>query len=73
MNHPRTFAKIADVRVGSKLETDGGFTCMEKGHIKIVRQNKKGELFVYCRDGEHYLGWQADDGDIYIGLYAVPE
>jgi hypothetical protein len=61
------FAKLSDVRVGTKLVPDAGFTCMEAGAILEVAEDDKG-LFVPCSHGRHYLDGQLEDGVEYIGL-----
>lgn len=65
----RAYAKIADVKVGSKLECDGGFTCMKQGAIKEVAAFD-GQLYIPCRRGTHMLAGQIK-ADCYIGLYPV--
>jgi len=64
----RPFAKVAEVHVGTKLTTDGGFPCMAAGVNLAVQAEVPGEFFVTCECGRHYLAGQID-GDIYTGLY----
>lgn len=70
----RPWATHADVKEGTVVETDGGFTCLNRGVHKVVKADGKGRLFIDCAVGGHYLDGQCDykDGDpVYIGLYNV--
>lgn len=60
-------ATTDNVREGSIVIADGGFTCLEEGARLIVR-SEDGTLFVNCADGRHALDGQLDEGDDYIGL-----
>lgn len=64
----KLFAGIDDVQEGTMLVADGGFTCIKEGTCMIVRKDNHG-LYVPCKDGNHYIDGQLDDGDVYIGLY----
>lgn len=64
-----SFAKIDDVRVGTKLQSDDALTCLNMNAIHIVECDENG-LFIICHDGRHYLDGQID-GDEYIGLTLV--
>lgn len=61
-------APVEDVKRGTILIADDGFTCLTNGQECEVMRDAWG-LFVHCRDGEHYLDGQLDDdaGD-YIGF-----
>lgn len=63
---PRPTVKISDVKVGTVLFTDGGFTCMRPNSIATVYGDASG-LFVRCDDGDHYLDGQ-EDGEVYVGF-----
>jgi hypothetical protein len=72
----RPWAKLSEVRVGSSVVADGGFTCLDKGVERVVQQDSNGKLFIRCggskRSGvkaRHYLDGQADDGEHLVGLY----
>ena len=68
-------APIVDVRNGTVLIADDGFTCLEAGEELRVHQNVHG-LYVYCRGVgtvceifEHYLDGHLDDlGENYAGF-----
>lgn len=69
----RPWATVAQVKVGSKLEADGDFTCIKKGTVLTVEDSKNG-LSVPCKEGGHLLDGQlSDDGTHYVGLYCVAE
>lgn len=51
--------KLADIKIGDRVKTDGGFTCMAAG-TKIVEGDDDG-LFIPCNDGKHYLDGQEDE------------
>lgn len=67
-NSGRAYAKIDDVKVGSKLECDGGFDCMKEGEIRHVQMDRTGELYIRCKEGDHALCGQIK-GKHYVGLY----
>lgn len=78
----RAYAKVADIKVGSVLETDGYFTCMPCSARKIVHEGDEGELYIECTGEDdtpdakpcerHSLDGQiSDDGLYYVGLYPV--
>lgn len=68
----RLYATVAETKVGSKLEADGGFTCIKEGSVLTVEKDHWGRLYVPCGSGEHYLGGQvSSDGAHYIGFYHV--
>lgn len=59
--------KLADVRAGDMLIADGGFSCLEAGPHE-VKADPKGELFIDCADGGHYLSGQEDQNGELVGL-----
>ena len=69
----RLYAKKADVKVGSILEPDGGFDCMECGAHLTVEAGEGNSLHVPCATGFHNLDGQliGTDGSYYIGLYQI--
>ena len=68
----KPYAKVEEVKQGTVLITDDGFTCMEDAQAKTVCQDSDGFLYIACDKGKHYLGCERDhgpNGDFYIGLY----
>lgn len=62
------YVRFCDVKEGDILIADGGFTCMKAGP-KEVMKDEKGELYVKCRAGRHYLDGQLDsDNSQIIGM-----
>lgn len=63
------YVKIEDVKIGTKLIADGGFTCIPKGAELVVSADADGELQVPCNDegGWHALSGQLEKG-VYIGF-----
>lgn len=53
---------LKDVKEGDTLITDGGFTCMEEGEEKIVK-NDNGVLCIDCDSGGHAIHGQSDSSD----------
>lgn len=64
----KPYAKVSEVKEGTVLVCDGGFTCVDDGAELIVKKDEKG-LYFDCRDAGHYLDGQTDDGKVYVGLY----
>lgn len=77
------YAKIADVKPGTCLRADGGFTCIAEGAILTVEADENGNLFVPCHGPDakrshlrrisherHYLECQ-HEGAVLIGFYLV--
>jgi len=61
----KTFIKDADAVVGAVLRADAGFTCLADGDERTVQSNQRGERFIECCDGRHYLaGQKTDDGHL---------
>lgn len=63
------------VAVGTRLIADDGFTCLDEGALRVVRQDAHGHLFIDCSCGKHYLDGQASGAgehglayDHYIGV-----
>lgn len=65
----KPWAKLSELKPGSILIPDDGFTCMKAGQPVAVARDSNGELFVPCRGGGHTLCGQADDGEHLVGLY----
>ena len=66
---------IKDVKMGTRLECDGGFTCLKYVEIVTVFTDawtaNPAHLYVLCSEGTHYLSRQIE-GDRYIGFRIVP-
>lgn len=60
------YAKISEVKAGTRLVTDAGFTCLRRNVRRLVRKDELG-LYIKCSEGNHYLDGQAQ-GRHYIGL-----
>lgn len=43
-----TFAKVDEVKEGTILIADGGFTCLKEGEICTVKKDSNGDLYVDC-------------------------
>lgn len=61
------YAKETEVKAGTVLIADGGFTCIKEGAELTVQDGPSG-LFVPCDCGTHSIDGQLDDGEVYIGL-----
>jgi hypothetical protein len=81
----RPYVRVNEIKIGLKLEADGGFTCIREGTILTVDHDDDG-FFVNCGGPDystggngtkdkpqierHYLSGQLDDlEEVYIGLY----
>ncbi len=68
--HGREWARLSQLAVGSKVECDSGFDCIEAGAVLTVQQDEDG-MYVACHCGRHYLNGQLEtNGDSLIGMYA---
>jgi hypothetical protein len=65
--------KMTDLKVGDVVVADGGFGCLEDGQRCEVKANAKGELYVECDHGNHYLEGQKDFHGELIGLTKAEE
>lgn len=59
--------RLSELKRGDVLIADGGFSCLREGEPVAVQEDPSG-LFVACKDGQHFLSGQTDDGDTLIGL-----
>ena len=67
----RPWATVANTQSGHQVETDAGFTCIDKGAILTVLNDEQG-LYIPCSSGKHYLDGQlSNDLTHYVGLYRV--
>jgi hypothetical protein len=64
----RPWAKLSDLKEGSKIELDSGFTCHKAG-VETVHLDEDGKPFFKCRAGRHALAGQADDGEHCVGVF----
>lgn len=62
----RAYLKLADAKQGL-VDLDGGFTCHSMGKTMLFIRN--GEPYFMCKDGDHFISGQADDGIHCIGVY----
>lgn len=67
----RHYLKLADAKVGDKIELDGGFACCQSGVTELYLAPDG--LFFYCNNGRHYLCSQATDGINCTGVYPMPK
>jgi hypothetical protein len=58
--------RVVDVKKGTILYTDAGFTCMPPNARREVHEDEHG-LWIACRRGRHYLDGQIDR-NLYVGL-----
>jgi hypothetical protein len=65
--------KLEDVALGDLLVFDAGFTCIKENSVLEVQQDGKGELFVNCDKGGHYLHGMEDAHGVLQGVKKVPE
>lgn len=66
-------APVAKVKVGTRVITDAGFTCIGNRQTRIVKAREDGELYISCGQGEHGLEGQLDRaGRNYVGLWIAP-
>lgn len=62
--------KLSDLKAGDKVKVDAGFPCMLEGE-KEVFADGRGELYVVCRAGHHYLKAQEDADSKELNLLGV--
>lgn len=65
----RKFANINDITEGDVLIADCGFTCLENKQEVEVKEDKTGDLFVPCEQGQHFLSGQLNEKGDLIGFY----
>ena len=61
------YAKNSEVKAGTILIADDGFTCLHDGAERTVESDDDG-LFIPCAAGKHYLDGQLNENDEYVGL-----
>lgn len=65
----RKYAKLNELKQGSKVIVDDGFPCMKAWSEREVFEEGK-ELYIKCRSGMHSLEGQLEFGtEILIGIY----
>lgn len=79
----RSWAHRSKVKAGDALRTDGGFTCLAEGEIRLVKMETGrlpgcssqpppddfSRLYIDCGDGRHYLEGQIGDEGELVGFY----
>jgi len=60
------YLKLSEAKQGL-VRLDGGFTCHSKGETMLFARN--GKFYFMCKDGDHFIEGQADDGIHCIGIY----
>lgn len=73
----RPYALVSEVKAGTTIEVDGGFTCINAGELREVEEDERGLCFK-CELGNHYLDGQISvdlesDQHFYIGVYLVSD
>ena len=61
--------KLIDLKVGYKVVTDKGFTCMPAGIHTVCEDS--GGLFIPCAEGHHYLVGQMNAHGELVGISPV--
>ena len=59
---------MSEIKPGDKLIADAGFTCLSEDEVVEVKADAKGELYIPCEEGEHYLDGQATGDGICVGF-----
>ena len=63
------YAELSEVRAGTKLRADGGFTCIPEGQELVVQSDHdRSPLYVRCSEGRHFLDGQLNNDGEYVGL-----
>lgn len=64
---------VKKVKPGTRLITDGGFTCLGDHVTRVVKKDRRGELYISCGQGRHGLDGQLDKtGKNYVGFWCAP-
>lgn len=58
-----------NLRAGSRVVLDGGFTCIKLGSKRTILRDKNG-LYFKCAKGKHYIAGQLQ-AQRYIGMHCV--
>jgi hypothetical protein len=61
----REYARLSTLKVGDRVQVDGGFTCMRARSMHTVKQDLL-SLYIECDEGYHYL-----DNEDLIGIYKL--
>lgn len=68
----REYAKLSELKGGTMIELDEGFTCHKAGPVMVQGASGEGGLYFRCDAGLHFLDGQlAKDGDHLVGVYPV--
>ena len=62
------FAKLSDVKPGTRLKADDGFDCITDGEVLTVAEDDGG-LYVPCTRGHHYLDGRRNYNDELVGFW----
>lgn len=62
--------KFSELGVADALIADNGFDCIKHWACVSVLKDERGELYVPCKCGQHFLEGQLDhdDNDTLVGL-----
>lgn len=68
-------AKLSALEVGASLIADNGFDCIRAWSRVDVQKDDRGEFYVACKCGQHFLEGQLDhdDHDTLVGLRRAAE
>lgn len=61
--------KLEDLKPGSTVKVDGGFTCMKANEYRVKKDGRG--LYLRCDDGKHYLDSQVGADGYLIGVEKV--
>lgn len=72
----REWARLSNLKPGSIIKCDDGFTCGINNQERVVGADASGKLFVNCGEGRHYLdgqlaseGIDGGDTDHLVGMW----
>jgi hypothetical protein len=63
--------KLKELKAGDLVFADGSFSCVRAGQQE-VKADERGELYIGCSLGRHYLQTQTDEDGELVGLSAAP-
>lgn len=65
--------RLSEIKLGDVVVADDGFTCIQANARLTVEVDPRGNLFVSCDQGRHFLDGQIDDdGETLVGLTKAP-
>lgn len=65
----RCYAHRKDIRKGTVVVCDSGFSCLSPNEMKPVYFDTEGEPFVNCTGGRHYLNEHRDARGFLTGFF----